>query len=107
MALGTYPFRCLDCDGRFYANVLLLSRLAYAKCPKCLGLELTNWQKKNYRLSTLKRLLITFGARRYRCGTCRHNFVSFRPPAPSQASTEYEPEAQDVDETTPTGSEIG
>lgn len=84
MAIGTYPFRCLDCNGRFPVNVLLLSRLAYAKCSKCLSLELTTWPRKGYHVSLLKKLMLTFGARRYRCASCRHNFVSFRPLAVQQ-----------------------
>jgi len=84
MAIGTYPFRCLDCNGRFFVNVLLLSRLAYAKCPKCLGQELTNWPRKGYHVGLAKKLALTFGARRYRCATCRYNFVSFRPVATQQ-----------------------
>lgn len=79
MAIGAYPFRCLDCNGRFPVNVLLLSRLAYAKCPKCLGQQLTTWHMKRYHVSVIKKLMLTFGARRYRCAKCRYNFVSFRP----------------------------
>jgi len=30
-------------------------------------------------LSFWKNLLGTFGAHRYRCPSCRHNFLSFRP----------------------------
>ncbi|SRR5579875_2550153 len=82
MAIGTYPFRCMDCNGRFFVNVLLLSRLAYAKCPKCLGWELTNWPRRAYHIGLAKKLALTFGARRYRCLNCRYNFVSFRPAAP-------------------------
>ena len=85
MAMGIYPFRCLDCNGRFPVNVLLLSRLAYAQCPKCLGLELTTWDLKRYHVSLPKKLMLSFGARRYRCAACRCNFVSFRPMA-AQAS---------------------
>lgn len=88
MAIGTYPFRCLDCNSRFFVNVLLLSRLAYAKCPKCLGSELTNWPRKGYHVSLAKKLALTFGARRYRCANCRYNFVSFRPAASSQPLVE-------------------
>jgi len=88
MAIGTYPFRCLDCSGRFSVNVLLLSRLAFAKCPKCLGLDLTNWPRKGYHISLAKKVMLTFGARRYRCATCRCNFVSFRPLAAPQIGQE-------------------
>lgn len=100
MALGTYPFRCLDCNGRFFVNVFLLSRLAYAKCPRCLSLDISN-SGKGYRLNVFKKLMITFGARRCRCKNCRFGFISFRPLAHPQiveASAEEDqvpPEAQE------------
>jgi DNA-directed RNA polymerase subunit RPC12/RpoP len=78
MGVGTYPFRCIDCNNRFPVNVWLFSKLAFAKCPKCLGVELSGWPNKKYRLPFWKNLLITFGAHRYRCATCRHRFLSFR-----------------------------
>jgi DNA-directed RNA polymerase subunit RPC12/RpoP len=92
MAIGAYPFRCLDCNARFPVNVLLLSRLAYAKCPKCLGLELTTWATKRYHISLIRTLMLTLGARRYRCAKCRCNFVSFRPKA---ARAQRAPAAQE------------
>lgn len=76
---GTYPFRCLQCHHRFWINVWLFSKLAYAKCPKCLGRELTNWPRRTYHLTFWKNLMSTFGAHRYRCVGCRCNFLSFRP----------------------------
>jgi DNA-directed RNA polymerase subunit RPC12/RpoP len=79
MAIGTYPFRCMDCNGRFFVNVFLLSRLAYAKCPRCLSLDIRNSPNKNYRASLPRKVLMTFGARPCRCNNCRYGFVSFRP----------------------------
>jgi DNA-directed RNA polymerase subunit RPC12/RpoP len=79
MAIGSYPFRCLDCNQRFRVSIWLVSRLRYAKCPKCLGLELTPWSRRHYRLSFWQNLLSTFGAHRYRCAACRYYFLSFRP----------------------------
>lgn len=81
MCFGIYPFRCLDCNQRIWVNLWFFSRLAYAKCPKCLSLELTGWPTKRYHLSFRKKLLNTFGAHRYRCPACRYNFFSFRPHA--------------------------
>ena len=94
MAIGTYPFRCLDCNARFSVNVFFLSRLAFAKCPKCLRMELTSWQHKSYHLGLLTKLMITFGARRYRCAACRCNFVSFRPKAVAQPAEMMVPQAE-------------
>ncbi|MBV9405663.1 MAG: hypothetical protein JO211_09990 [Acidobacteriaceae bacterium] len=91
MWLGSYPFRCNNCNQRFWINIWLFSKLAYAKCPKCLGSELTSWPRRNYRLSFFKNLLSTFGAHRYRCAACRHNFLSFRP-TEAAITAESEPE---------------
>jgi DNA-directed RNA polymerase subunit RPC12/RpoP len=77
-SLGSYPFRCMDCNHRFWINIWLFSKLTYAKCPRCLGRELTDWPPRGYHLSTWKKLLMTFGAHRYRCPGCRYNFLSFR-----------------------------
>lgn len=77
--VGVYPFRCRDCHHRFFAGVWLLSKMPYAKCPKCLQLDLGTWSRKYYRPGILANLVITFGAQQYRCSQCRCNFVSFRP----------------------------
>jgi hypothetical protein len=79
MIAGVYPFRCNDCNERSWIGIWLFSRLFYAKCPKCLGLELGGWPKRHYHLSFRQNLLSTFGAHRYRCKRCRCNFLSFRP----------------------------
>ncbi len=79
MAMGVYPFRCLACEGRFWVSVWLFSKLGFAKCPKCLGMELTVWPERYFRPSVWRQVAITLGAHRYRCIPCRHNFISFRP----------------------------
>ena len=92
-AIGTYPFRCVRCNHRFQINIWLWSKLAFAKCPKCLRPELTGWPARNYRLPLWKNLLVTFGAHRYRCAGCRYRFVSFKPvekPVPQTADQEPE-----------------
>jgi transposase-like protein len=76
---GFQPFRCRDCRHRFTTSIWLLGTLAYAKCPKCLGLNLVYWSKKHYKPNAYKNFLISMGAQRYRCPGCRCNFVSFRP----------------------------
>ncbi|HEX7359100.1 MAG TPA: hypothetical protein VF283_01275 [Bryobacteraceae bacterium] len=81
MAAGQYPFRCLDCNQRVWASVWLFSKLLYAKCPKCLGMQLTGWDHKHYHHTFWWNLRATFGAHRYRCPRCRCNFLSFRPSA--------------------------
>jgi len=77
MLLGRYPFRCLDCNQRFWVNVWIFSTLPFAKCPRCLSIRITD-TPKHHRLRVWKKLLITFGAHAYRCSVCRHDFVSFR-----------------------------
>ncbi len=79
MAVGVYPFRCLDCGWRFWVSVWLFSSLGVAKCPKCLRTDLLVWQDKYIRFNPWRRLLSTFGSHPYRCATCRYNFLSFRP----------------------------
>lgn len=53
--------------------------LTYAKCPKCLRMDLSMWDPKYYRSSLLTSVLVWLGANRWRCEPCRTNFVSFRP----------------------------
>jgi hypothetical protein len=76
---GIYPFRCRGCQNRFHISVWLISRLAFAKCPKCLRMELSTWSRKFYNPGLFAKVLITFGGQKYRCTGCRCNFVSFRP----------------------------
>jgi hypothetical protein len=79
MAVGMYPFRCVDCSQRFWASIWQLASWRYAKCPKCLNLTLTTWTRKSHRLGLWTRLALTAGATRYRCNACRLNFASFKP----------------------------
>ena len=94
MLIGTYPFRCQECNGRFFVNVFLLSRLAYAKCPKCLSLDVSN-TVRGHHASASQKLMMTLGARKVRCKNCRFMFVSFRPVAqPHQFDEEFETEQE-------------
>jgi DNA-directed RNA polymerase subunit RPC12/RpoP len=78
MLVGAYPFRCLNCGSRFWMSIWLFSKLATAKCPKCLGTELLIWPEKYFRPTFWRRVMYTLGAQRYRCNACRCNFISFR-----------------------------
>lgn len=80
MLFGDYQLHCLDCNRRFHVNILLVSKILHAKCPKCLGMKLDRWDPKHYHVPRWKTLLISLGAHRYRCTRCRFNFVSFRLP---------------------------
>jgi len=76
--VGVRPVRCRDCRQRFVHRTWNLSNLSQARCPTCLGAELTSWSPSHYHLSFGKGLLLFFGAHPYRCERCRNNFVSFR-----------------------------
>jgi hypothetical protein len=75
---GVRPLRCRDCRHRFVYRTWLLSDLSHARCPTCLGTELTYWSPSHYRVSFGKSLLLFLGGHPYRCDRCRCNFVSFR-----------------------------
>jgi len=77
MAFGIYPFRCLKCGGRFYGNIWQLSLNRRVKCPRCLRLNVLPSERKDDRKSAWQELLMSLGARPYRCNACRLNFVSF------------------------------
>jgi hypothetical protein len=75
---GILPFRCRQCGTRFRTLIWDLRSWRYARCPKCLGTELSRWSEHYYNAPLGDRLLVGLGATRYRCELCRHNFASFR-----------------------------
>lgn len=75
---GVRPLRCRDCRHRFVHRSWSLSNLSQARCPTCMGADLTTWSRNHYRVSFGRGLLLFFGAHPYRCERCRCNFVSFR-----------------------------
>jgi hypothetical protein len=93
MMMGVYPFRCNSCNDRFWASVWLFSVWKWAKCPRCLNLNLTDWPKRHYRNSLWAQALTVLGANKHRCSRCRLNFISFRPRSP-----EYEEETVELDD---------
>ena len=102
MSVGVYPFRCNSCSQRFWSSIWLFSTLRFAKCPKCLGMDLLNeWPRKSHRLSPANRVLIGIGGKRCRCLRCRYNFVRLRPillplvdPAAGAENTEPVPQSE-------------
>jgi phage FluMu protein Com len=82
MTMGVYPFRCNSCNDRFWASIWLFSIWKYAKCPRCLNLNLTDWPKRRYRTNFWSDLKTALGAQKHRCSRCRLNFISFRPRSP-------------------------
>ena len=75
---GVLPFRCRRCSERFSSAIWSLRLAIYARCPKCLRLDLSNWSEQFYRVPLGIRLLLRMGATPYRCEFCRCNFASFR-----------------------------
>jgi len=75
---GQFPFRCNDCGARFDDVPIGLSAIIYAKCPRCLRMDLTVWDPKYYRTSVWQDLQLALGGHRWRCEPCRCNFVSWR-----------------------------
>ena len=75
---GVQPLRCRDCRHRFVYRTWKLSDLPHARCPKCLGADLTSWSPSHYHVTFGRGVLLFFGAHPYRCERCRCNFVSFR-----------------------------
>lgn len=75
--LGTFRLRCLDC-GYNYDQKWKFKDYLYAKCPRCLRMDLTYWSEQYYRAPLSITWKIAFGAKRIRCEACRHNFASFR-----------------------------
>jgi DNA-directed RNA polymerase subunit RPC12/RpoP len=76
---GIMPFRCLRCSERFCSSIWNLHAARYARCPKCLRMDLSTWAEEFYRPALGTRMLLRIGATRYRCDFCRCNFASFRP----------------------------
>jgi hypothetical protein len=77
--VGYCPIRCRDCGRRFWHGLLFSFRLPYARCPRCLRDDLTDWAERYYYPGKFSRLLLKFGGKEQRCPVCRVNFVSFFP----------------------------
>lgn len=97
MMLGIYPFRCNNCNDRFWANVWLFNSLRWAKCPLCLNRNLTDWPKRHYHVTTWAQLLSMLGAKKHRCSRCRNNFMSFKSRLPQYEGTQADADDLDFD----------
>ena len=76
--MGFVHVRCRDCGQRFSNSLWQLDKWRYARCPRCFRLDLGTWSETHYIVKWDVRLLLSLGAKRYRCEVCRHNFASFR-----------------------------
>jgi hypothetical protein len=77
--LGLLPWRCADCQKRFYGRRVPLRLVVRAHCSRCGNLELESIQRKKLEHSVGARLATYLGARALRCDYCRYNFASWRP----------------------------
>jgi len=93
MLMGVYPFRCNSCGDRFWASIWLFSAWKWAKCPRCLNFNLTDWPNRHYHITLWMQILTSMGAHKHRCNRCRTKFVSFRPRLP-----EFQNEPADADD---------
>lgn len=75
---GFYAFRCQHCYTRFLERPMQLASAVYARCPRCLRMDLSSWDPKYYRVSAWTEFKVWLGAHRWRCEPCRKNFVSWR-----------------------------
>jgi DNA-directed RNA polymerase subunit RPC12/RpoP len=96
MALGIYPFRCLDCRERFWINIWLFSKRKYAMCPRCVLLDVIPTDPRKMRLGIWGKLELKAGARGYRCLVCRHRFLSFRRAGHSNSAKVVQPQPNTV-----------
>lgn len=78
MALGAYPFRCLDCRQRFWINVFRLSKSKYVICPDCLVRDVIPVSSRQMRMGLWRKILLAAGGHGYRCSVCKHAFISMR-----------------------------
>jgi len=76
--VGVLPFRCKKCERKFDSAIWSLSAIRYARCPKCLRMELSTWSEQYYNPPFTTLMKLRFGATPYRCDFCRCNFASFR-----------------------------
>ena len=77
--LGTSHLRCGDCGVRFVARTWNLAWLRYARCPKCLRMDLGTWTEGQAKPTAFMKLWLSLGAGPYFCEYCRYAFVSLRP----------------------------
>jgi len=60
-------------------SIWKVSMMIYAYCPRCYRGDLGLWSLEDFRPTTGQRLLLSFGAKPYRCKACRTHFTSFLP----------------------------
>jgi len=92
--LGILPWRCADCQKRFYARHVPLRYLLYAHCGRCGNLELMSVRREKLAGQLEARLAMWLGARPVRCDPCRNDFTTWRPLRQARAGMEEEEAGQ-------------
>ena len=92
---GFHPARCHQCAHRFLARPFGITKLRWAKCPRCYRMDLSTWDPKYYRVGAWTSFILALGANRWRCEACRCNFASFRPRQRKYARPELGAEVED------------
>ena len=72
------PLRCRDCRTRFFSRTVFVEDIFYARCPKCMRMDLNGWTGKTFQPVGWTAIWVALGAHRWRCEYCRFNFASFR-----------------------------
>jgi hypothetical protein len=72
-----FSLRCLRGSERFCASIWSLHAARYARCPKCLRMDLSTWTEEFYRPASGTRMLLRTGAT-LSMEISRCNFASFR-----------------------------
>lgn len=91
------PWRCRDCDARFYAWSTPIGYVGYVHCVKCGNLDVQRISSE-HGMGMLAWIFRLFRAPAYRCAPCRNRFFSFRlyrrivpAPQPVQPAPESHP----------------
>lgn len=76
--LGFPHMRCSECEERWAESLWRFTEFFYARCPRCMRLDLVRWEETYYHVPYRWKVQIALGAKKVRCRPCRHNFLSFR-----------------------------
>jgi hypothetical protein len=91
---GLRPWRCGDCETRFFAWSVAAELVFYVHCERCGNLRVKRISSEHVS-GHFAGLLRTLRLPAYRCGPCRNKFFSIRrqlrvAPAPQESETEAE-----------------
>jgi C4-type Zn-finger protein len=76
--LGIYPWRCFECEARFYSRPMPLGESLRAHCPRCGNPDLKRISSE-YVASPFSFLWRFLRIPAFRCEPCRHKYFSIRP----------------------------